>query len=64
MVLTNDQSRQHRPKDSKNHDRAQVLEEVSLVQIVATFEYDGRQNEQEKGGWGKGFLLLPTVTFG
>lgn len=57
-----DERRDGCSEDSEYHDTANVLEEVALMQIIARFEDDGWQQDQEKRGRREG-LLLPPVCY-
>ena len=55
---TNHQSTDSCAQDGKHHDRPNVLEEVTLVEIVARLKYDGGQQHQEEHGGGEGLHPL------
>ena len=61
QLLTDDNSREKSSEYSEDHDRPQILEKVSFMQIVSTFKDNWRKDKQEKSCWRKSFFLFPTV---
>lgn len=61
-----DQGRYGGADDGKHQDRADVLEEVALVQVVAGLEYDRGQEDEEEGGRRERLFVAPVgdVLFG
>lgn len=57
-ATANHQSADNRTENRKHHNRANVLEEVSFVQIVARLEDDGRQQHQEESCRWENFFAL------